>query len=67
MQTPAPTYSEAMARLQTLVEELESGRLDIDDMLGKVKEAEELVTYCRTRLRSVSGTLEELLDRMKNR
>ena len=56
-----------MERLQAIVEELESGQLDIDLMLGRVKEAEELVTYCRSRLHDVSATMEELLDRMKNR
>ena len=65
MQTPTPTYAEAMDRLQVIVEELESGRLDVDRMLTHVKEAEELVSFCRARLRDVSGTMDELLARMK--
>lgn len=67
METPAPRYSEAMERLQILVQELESGSLDIDDMLARVQEAEELVAYCRLRLRDAGGSMEELLARLKAR
>lgn len=67
METPAPRYSEAMERLQVLVQELESGRLDIDDMLARVQEAEELVAYCRLRLRDAGGSMEELIGRLKTR
>lgn len=54
-----------MERLQILVQELESGRLDIDAMLARVQEAEELVAYCRLRLRDAGASLEELLARLK--
>ena len=67
METPTPTYAEAMERLQTLVEELENGDLDIDTMMAHVQEAEGLVTLCRARLRDVSTSLDDLLERMKNR
>lgn len=67
METPPPRYSEAMERLQVLVQELESGRLDIDDMLARVQEAEELVAYCRLRLRDAGGSMEELIARLKTR
>jgi exodeoxyribonuclease VII small subunit len=60
-------YSEAMERLQMLVEDLESGTLDLDEMLARVQEAEQLITYCRTRLQNVGGTLDALLLKMKDR
>ena len=60
-------YAEAMERLQALVADLESGTLDLDEMLARVQEAEQLITYCRTRLQNVGGALDALLLKMKDR
>jgi exodeoxyribonuclease VII small subunit len=62
---PEISYSQAMERLQALLDALEGGKLDIDQMLAHVTEAEALVSYCRTRLRDATGSMEELLSKMK--
>lgn len=59
------TYEQAMQRLETIVAELEEGRLDLDTLVDKVKEAGELVKYCRDRLRGVSSDLDTLLEGMQ--
>lgn len=62
---PHPTYEQAIQRLEAIVAELEEGRLDLDSLVDKVREAGELVKYCRDRLRGVSTELDELLGKME--
>lgn len=61
-----PTYEQALQRLEAIVRELEEGHLDLDALVDKVREAGELVRYCRDRLKGVSTELDELLGSMED-
>ena len=41
------TYSEAMMRLEDITAKIQSGKVDIDELAGLLKEAQELVKFCR--------------------
>jgi len=43
-------YSEAVEELEAILSELESERVDVDDMAIKVKKAVELIKLCRERI-----------------
>lgn len=43
-------YSEAVEKLNEILSELESERVDVDDVAVKVKEAVELIKLCRERI-----------------
>jgi len=43
-------YSEAVEKLNEILSELESERVDVDDVAVKVKEAIELIKLCRERI-----------------
>jgi len=43
-------YSEAVEELESILSELESERVDVDDMAVKVKKAIELIKLCRGRI-----------------
>ena len=43
-------YSEAVEELNGILSELESERVDVDDVAVKVKEAVELIKLCRERI-----------------
>lgn len=43
-------YSEAVEKLNEILSELESERVDVDDLAVKVKEAIELIKLCRERI-----------------
>lgn len=60
------TYEQAIHRLETIVAELEEGNLDLDALVDKVREAGELVKYCRDRLKGVSQDLDNLLGKMQD-
>lgn len=43
-------YSEAVEELDSILSELESEKVDVDDMAVKVKKAIELIKLCRGRI-----------------
>jgi len=43
-------YSEAVEELESILSELESERVDVDDVAVKVKKAIELIKLCRERI-----------------
>lgn len=45
-----PSFETAMADLEQLVAEMESGKLSLEDSLAAYKRGAELMSYCRTRL-----------------
>jgi exodeoxyribonuclease VII small subunit len=47
------TYSEAFSKLQELVEQLEDGDIQLDELSANVKQANELIAICEIKLRSI--------------
>ncbi len=45
-----PSFESAMADLERLVADMESGRLTLEDSLGAYKRGAELLAFCRERL-----------------
>lgn len=45
-----PSFETAMADLEQLVADMESGKLSLEDSLAAYKRGAELMSYCRTRL-----------------
>lgn len=52
-----PSYKEAQAELEEIVNKLESESTDIDDLTALAKRATELLKYCREKLRSTEEEL----------
>lgn len=51
------TYAQALEELEKISAEIESGHADPDDLLQKIKRSQELVQYCRERLRETEEEL----------
>jgi exodeoxyribonuclease VII small subunit len=47
------TYSEAFNELEKLVLQIEDDNIQLDELAGKVAQANELIRYCATRLREI--------------
>ena len=62
--TPAavPTYEEALAELERLVQQMEGGLMPLDQMLGSYKRGAELLELCRSRLAAVEEQVKVLED-----
>ena len=59
------TFAAAMDELTTLVDELESDALDVDDLTARVARAADLVQWCRDRIDGARFSVEEVLVRLE--
>ena len=56
------SYAQAMARLETIVRQIDSIELDIDELAGKLKEANQIIEYCTPKLNQVAPDVEKMPD-----
>jgi exodeoxyribonuclease VII small subunit len=64
MANKIPTYSEAIAAIDEILQQIETGELDVDEMAAKVKQASELLKLCKAKLFSTSNEIEKVLKDM---
>lgn len=55
------SYTEAMARLEKIVAQIDNNELDIDQLADKIKEANDIITFCTARLTKAEAEVEKLL------
>ena len=53
------SYTEAMTRLETILNQLEEGNKSVDELSSLVKEAAELVKHCRAKLKTTESDIQE--------
>lgn len=59
------SYTEAAARLDEILRQIEEGEVDIDALSGLVTEAAELVTLCRTKITAAEMQVREITERLE--
>ena len=64
VKSKSPRYGEAAAELETILQEIESGAVDIDDLTRKVERAAELIRLCRDKLRATEVKVKKIVDEM---
>lgn len=57
-----PDFEQALAELESLVERLESGELNLDQSLQQFKRGVELTRHCQSVLEQAQQVVEKLLD-----
>ena len=61
------TYSQAMARLETIVRQVDGNELEVDELVEKIKAANEIIAYCSEKLKKADTEIEKLLaDKHEN-
>ncbi|MDE6151014.1 MAG: exodeoxyribonuclease VII small subunit [Prevotella sp.] len=55
-------YEEAVAELERVVTQMESGQMDLDAVTEKLKKAQKLIKYCKERLTETDGEIQKILD-----
>jgi exodeoxyribonuclease VII small subunit len=55
------TYASAITELEEIVNEIESGEVDVDVLAGKVKRASELIKFCNERLKGTQTEVNKIL------
>jgi exodeoxyribonuclease VII small subunit len=58
----AKSYNEAMKRLEEIVGKIESGEMDVDSLTENLKEAKELVTFCKSKLLKVEEEVDKIMN-----
>ena len=53
-------YSQAMKRLEEIVKQIDSNQLEIDQMVEKIEEANQLIAFCRDKLTKADQEIEKL-------
>jgi exodeoxyribonuclease VII small subunit len=54
-------YKLALEEIERIVQQIESGDPDIDELTGLVKRASELIKQCKTQLRETGESLEKII------
>ena len=62
LKTSPMTYTQATQRLQEIVASLESGTLNVDTLAAQIKEAQQLLAFCKERLTATTQELENILN-----
>jgi len=65
MSTTEPSFEEAQAELERIVERLEQGHASLDEAVALWERGEELYAYCRSKLDGAQGKVEELARRVE--
>ena len=55
------TYSEAIARLDKIVQLIDNNEVEIDQLADKIKEANKLIAFCSEKLTKAEKEMENLL------
>ena len=59
------SFNEAIKELEIILEQIESGEPDVDELSGKVKRASELIKICRKKLKSTEEEIDKILEDME--
>lgn len=57
-----PDFEKSLGELESLVEQLESGELNLDESMKKFKRGVELTRHCQNVLDEAQQTVERLID-----
>jgi len=58
------TYTAAFEELKTIVQEIESGDISVDDLSLKVKRATELIKICKSKLTQTEENVQKILKEL---
>ena len=50
-----------MARLEAIVRQIDNNELEIDELVDKIKEANEIIAFCSEKLKKADTEIEKLL------
>lgn len=58
-------YKEAISKLEEIVNRIENEEPDVDEISGLVKEAHELLLFCKSRLKATESEVQEAFDKLR--
>lgn len=64
--TEIPNYTAAFEELKTIVSDMESGEISIDELSDKLKRATLLIKICNEKLTATEGDVNLILKELEN-
>jgi exodeoxyribonuclease VII small subunit len=61
------TYTQALAELEQIVEEIEEGSVTVDELSEKVTRAAQLLRICKEKLSSTEEDVKKILNEIGNK
>jgi exodeoxyribonuclease VII small subunit len=58
-------YDQALARIEEITTQIEAGELNVDELAKHVKEASELLKFCKGKLFDTEAEIEKILKEME--
>ncbi|MBQ7742746.1 MAG: exodeoxyribonuclease VII small subunit [Bacteroidaceae bacterium] len=55
------TYTEAIDRLNEIMQQMESGELDVDALTETLKEARQLLAFCKEKLHTIEQDVQQIM------
>jgi exodeoxyribonuclease VII small subunit len=65
MEEKTLSYSEAIAAIDEILEQIETGELDVDELAARVKQATELLKLCKSKLFNTTKEIDKVLKEME--
>ncbi len=56
------TYSQAIARLEQIVRQIDNNELEIDELADKIREANEIISFCNDKLTKADKEIKKTLS-----
>lgn len=63
--TKERSYGEASSRLEEILQDIEEGQVDIDELSALVKEAADLVTLCRQKIHAAEVQVKTITEQLE--
>ena len=60
-----PTYGETMAEIEEILEKIESGELDVDELTDKVKRVASLLEICKKKLKTTETEIQKVIETLE--
>ncbi|MDA0577733.1 MAG: exodeoxyribonuclease VII small subunit [Verrucomicrobia bacterium] len=60
---PQPSFEVSMKRLEAIVGDMEAGKLNLEDMIARFEEGQQLISFCTKKLNEVEKKVEMLVKR----
>ncbi len=56
------TFESSLLELESIIKEMETGEIDLDDSIEKYKKAMELLKFCDNKLKNATETVNKVLN-----
>ena len=57
-----PTYNEAIDEIEEILQKIESGELDVDELTDKVKRVAYLLETCKKKLKTTESEIQKVIN-----